>query len=163
MSSPSSYRHDPSFHRGSGGGSNRKRRRRDDDEDGEDGHDDHQRQRKAKAARMARLRAENEAEERKLERLQEETQQHQAELDAQKRAKTQIVEVKEEELEGLSMEQQMQALLGFSGGFDSTKEKKVEDNHTSAAKGVAQKHKARKYRQYMNRKGGFNRPLEKMT
>jgi U4/U6.U5 tri-snRNP-associated protein 3 len=38
----------------------------------------------------------------------------------------------------------------------------VEDNHSGAAKGAAAVKKARKYRQYMNRKGGFNRPLETM-
>jgi U4/U6.U5 tri-snRNP-associated protein 3 len=55
----------------------------------------------------------------------------------------------------------MARLMGFSG-FDTTKNKAVEDNFTSAAKGSASVKKARKYRQYMNRKGGFNRPLEKM-
>ena len=56
----------------------------------------------------------------------------------------------------------MRMLLGFSGGFGSTAGKAVEDNQKSAAKGAANKTKARKYRQYMNRKGGFNRPLDKM-
>ena len=48
-------------------------------------------------------------------------------------------------------ERMMQQLMGFSG-FDSTKHTKVEDNHTTSAAGAVQKHKARKYRQYMNRK-----------
>jgi U4/U6.U5 tri-snRNP-associated protein 3 len=52
--------------------------------------------------------------------------------------------------------------LGFGGEFGSTKGNKVEDNHSSSARGAAAKHKARKYRQYMNRKNGFNRPLDKM-
>lgn len=48
----------------------------------------------------------------------------------------------------------MQAMMGFSG-FNSTKGKKVAGNNVGAV------HKAKKteYRQYMNRVGGFNRPL----
>lgn len=52
-------------------------------------------------------------------------------------------------------------LLGF-GGFGTTKNKVVEDNHTGAASGAVSKHKERKYRQYMNRKAGFDRPLQSM-
>lgn len=112
-------------------------------------------------ARMARLRAENDQEE------QEQT----AVLDdvaagvagkQQLGPQEAIIEVNQEELEGLDEEEQMRKLLGFTGSFGSTKGSKVEDNHSSSAKGVAAKHKARKYRQYMNRKNGFNRPLEKM-
>jgi U4/U6.U5 tri-snRNP-associated protein 3 len=55
----------------------------------------------------------------------------------------------------------MQLLMGF-GGFGSTKGQKVADNYGSAAQGAAGKNKARRYRQYMNRKNGFNRPLDKM-
>ena len=62
---------------------------------------------------------------------------------------------------GMTEEDKMAALMGF-GGFGSTKNSKVEDNHTGAAKGASQRKKERKYRQYMNRKGGFNRPLDKM-
>nr|CAB3266435.1 U4/U6.U5 small nuclear ribonucleoprotein 27 kDa protein-like [Phallusia mammillata] len=51
----------------------------------------------------------------------------------------------------------MQQLMGF-GNFDSTKGKKVEKNDTYAINRKVE----RKYRQYMNRKGGFNRPLEFM-
>ena len=58
-------------------------------------------------------------------------------------------------------EAQMNEMMGF-GGFGTTKGKEVADNKTSAARGLVAKHKARKYRQYMNRKGGFNRPLEQM-
>lgn len=47
------------------------------------------------------------------------------------------------------------AVMGFSS-FDTTKGKKVEGNDVSAAN-IAKK---RKYRQYMNRRGGFNRPLD---
>lgn len=44
--------------------------------------------------------------------------------------------------------------MGF-GAFDSSKGK---DHTASDLSGVNKKTK-RKYRQYMNRKGGFNRPL----
>ena len=110
--------------------------------------------------RMARLRAENEEEEQKLAAL---TNPSSIQVEtAAPTAKEAIIEVDEEELEGLDEEEQMQKLLGF-GGFDSTKGKKVEDNHDSLARGSSAKNKARKYRQYMNRKGGFNRPLDKMN
>ena len=55
-------------------------------------------------------------------------------------------------------EAEMRRLLGF-GSFDTTKGKVVEENAHSAAAGAASKHQARKYRQYMNRRGGFNRAL----
>ncbi len=51
---------------------------------------------------------------------------------------------------------QMMAMLGF-GGFGSTKEKKVSGNNSG---GVYREQRPVKYRQYMNRVGGFNRPLE---
>nr|XP_039270941.1 U4/U6.U5 small nuclear ribonucleoprotein 27 kDa protein-like [Styela clava] len=51
----------------------------------------------------------------------------------------------------------MQQIMGFQG-FDTTKNKKVEGNNVYAIN----KKVERKYRQYMNRKGGFNRPLEFM-
>ena len=73
-----------------------------------------------------------------------------------------IIEVNQEELEGLDEEEQMRKLMGFDG-FGSTKGESVEDNQSTAARGGAAKNKARKYRQYMNRKSGFNRPLEKMN
>lgn len=73
-----------------------------------------------------------------------------------------VREVPREELDRMDEEEQMQALLGF-GNFDTTKGKVVDDNATSASKGTAAKNKARKYRQYMNRAGGFNRPLDKMN
>jgi U4/U6.U5 tri-snRNP-associated protein 3 len=59
-------------------------------------------------------------------------------------------------------EEQIRMMLGF-GGFGTTKGKVVADNQHSAARGAASKNKGRKYRQYMNRKGGFNRPLDKMN
>ena len=54
----------------------------------------------------------------------------------------------------------MEAFFGIRQ-FGSTKNTKVVTNHTSAAVGTVAKHlKPRKYRQYMNRKNGFNRPLD---
>lgn len=73
-----------------------------------------------------------------------------------------IIEVRPEELEGLDEEEQMRKLLGIEG-FGSTKGQAVEDNQSTAARGGAAKNKARKYRQYMNRKAGFNKPLEKIN
>ena len=49
----------------------------------------------------------------------------------------------------------MMKLMGFDG-FNTTKGKRVDGNSQGKAH-VAVK---RKYRQYMNRKGGFNRPLD---
>jgi U4/U6.U5 tri-snRNP-associated protein 3 len=60
------------------------------------------------------------------------------------------VEVVEED-DGLAA---MQAMMGF-GGFGTTKQKKVPGNDVSAVR----KEKKTEYRQYMNRVGGFNRPL----
>jgi U4/U6.U5 tri-snRNP-associated protein 3 len=48
----------------------------------------------------------------------------------------------------------MQAMMGF-GGFGTTKGKKVLGNNA----GGLRKEKKSEYRQYMNRHGGFNRPL----
>ena len=48
----------------------------------------------------------------------------------------------------------MQAMMGF-GNFGSTKGKKVAGNNA----GGVTKEKKTEYRQYMNRQGGFNRPL----
>jgi|TARA_B110000091_G_C13738275_1_gene442150 U4/U6.U5 tri-snRNP-associated protein 3 len=55
----------------------------------------------------------------------------------------------------------MQRMMGF-GGFSSTQGKTAEANKgTAAEKGYIRKGtSARQYRQYMNRKGGFNRPLD---
>lgn len=52
----------------------------------------------------------------------------------------------------------MMKALGFNS-FNSTKGKKVEGNDVGAVHVI----KKRSYRQYMNRKGGFNRPLDKVT
>ena len=120
-------------------------------------------------ARMARLRAENDVEEQKLAAVDKAAKSRgegneydpNSLSEKERSGKGSIIEVDEKELEGLDEEEQMQKLFGF-GGFGSTKGKAVEDNQNSASKGSAAKNKARKYRQYMNRKGGFNRPLEKM-
>eukprot|EP00903_Cladosiphon_okamuranus_P007658 g7426.t1 len=63
--------------------------------------------------------------------------------------------------EEMTEEQQMMKLMGFAG-FDTTKGKGVEDNKRGPAKGAVSKHKEREYRQYMNRRGGFNRPLDQI-
>ncbi|KAH7103899.1 hypothetical protein BKA62DRAFT_694965 [Auriculariales sp. MPI-PUGE-AT-0066] len=52
---------------------------------------------------------------------------------------------------------QMMAMMGFAG-FDSTKGKGMEGNQDG---GVDIK-KRRTWRQYMNRRGGFNRPLDRV-
>uniref|UniRef100_T2M817 U4/U6.U5 small nuclear ribonucleoprotein 27 kDa protein n=1 Tax=Hydra vulgaris TaxID=6087 RepID=T2M817_HYDVU len=49
----------------------------------------------------------------------------------------------------------IQQLMGFTG-FVTTKNKHVEGN----ADGCSKINKPRKFRQYMNRRGGFNRPLD---
>ena len=117
--------------------------------------------------RMARLREEHKKQDEEfaaLERQQRLQAQAKDVEDRQPELKPQetIIEVNQEELEGLDEEEQMRKLLGFDG-FGSTKGEAVEDNQSTAARGGAAKNKARKYRQYMNRKNGFNRPLEKMS
>jgi len=120
--------------------------------------------------RMARLRQELKKEDENLvalDRIQAEkctsvlSAQNQQD-ESQLKPQSSIIEVNPEELEGMDEEEQMKKLLGFDG-FGSTKGDSVEDNQSTAARGVAAKNKARKYRQYMNRKSGFNRPLEKMN
>ncbi|XP_077550936.1 uncharacterized protein LOC144164312 isoform X1 [Haemaphysalis longicornis] len=60
------------------------------------------------------------------------------------------------DLEGKTEEEkEMMKLMGF-GSFDSSKGKHIAGNNVGAVHVI---HK-RKYRQYMNRKGGFNRPLD---
>lgn len=48
----------------------------------------------------------------------------------------------------------MAAMMGF-GGFGTTKGKQIAGNNM----GAVRKEKKTEYRQYMNRTGGFNRPL----
>ncbi|EAT36843.1 AAEL011101-PA [Aedes aegypti] len=64
--------------------------------------------------------------------------------------------VTQADLEGKTPEEQeMLKTMGFCG-FDTTKGKKVEGNNVGEVHVILK----RKYRQYMNRKGGFNRPLD---
>jgi hypothetical protein len=64
-----------------------------------------------------------------------------------------------ERLAKLTDEELMQELLGISG-FGSSKYRRVETNHTTASRGACIKQLRRGYRQYMHRKGGFNRLLD---
>lgn len=64
--------------------------------------------------------------------------------------------VTDADLEGKTPEEQeMMKMMGFCG-FDTTKNKKVDGNDAGEVHVILK----RKYRQYMNRKGGFNRPLD---
>lgn len=59
-------------------------------------------------------------------------------------------------MEGKSQEEiDMMKMMGFAG-FDTTKGKQVNGNDVGGVHHVVR----RKYRQYMNRRGGFNRPLD---
>ena len=62
----------------------------------------------------------------------------------------------DQDLIGKSEEEiEMMRIMGF-GSFDTTKNTKVKGNASGAVHVLVK----RKYRQYMNRKGGFNRPLD---
>ncbi|GLH00394.1 hypothetical protein R5R35_007789 [Gryllus longicercus] len=64
--------------------------------------------------------------------------------------------ITEADLEGKTPdEQEMMKMMGFCT-FDTTKGKKVDGNDVGTVHVILK----RKYRQYMNRKGGFNRPLD---
>jgi len=54
-------------------------------------------------------------------------------------------------------EEAMAGMMGF-GGFGTTKGKVVSGNQ----EGAVLVKKQRTWRQYMNRRGGFNRPLDKI-
>ncbi|CAL1616445.1 unnamed protein product [Knipowitschia caucasica] len=75
-----------------------------------------------------------------------------------KQPKAKPIQMSAEDMEGKTEEEiEMIKLMGF-GAFDSSKGKKRNDSSVHAhAINVSMK---RKYRQYMNRKGGFNRPLD---
>ncbi|PRP80301.1 hypothetical protein PROFUN_11779 [Planoprotostelium fungivorum] len=80
------------------------------------------------------------------------------EAEAQKkRKKEEKEEEKEEELDPNS-EEYMMKQMGLTTGFGSTKGKHVESNEIGTE--GARVNSARVYRQYMNRRGGFNRPLD---
>lgn len=55
-------------------------------------------------------------------------------------------------------EAKMKRLMGFTA-FDSTKGKMVPGNQVGSVHVVRKRH----YRQYMNRKGGFNKPLDRVA
>lgn len=86
------------------------------------------------------------------ERRQQQQQQQEERLDGDRMdedpAEDEEVVVEDEGLEDMA------AMMGF-GGFGTTKGQKVLGNNV----GAARKEKRTKYRQYMNRIGGFNRPL----
>ncbi|XP_055918508.1 U4/U6.U5 small nuclear ribonucleoprotein 27 kDa protein [Eupeodes corollae] len=72
------------------------------------------------------------------------------------RPRTERPKINEADLEGKSPEEiDMLKTMGFCN-FDTTKNKKVEGNDVGEVHVILK----RKYRQYMNRKGGFNRPLD---
>jgi len=104
----------------------------------------------ARRQRMARLRAENEDEERRLQAFDRQ-QEHADTTKNSAKNPSSADAVRPEDLEGLDEMEQMKVLMGLDG-FGSTKGQKVEDNHKTSARGAAAKNKARKYRQYMNRK-----------
>uniref|UniRef100_A0A1A8PV30 U4/U6.U5 small nuclear ribonucleoprotein 27 kDa protein n=1 Tax=Nothobranchius pienaari TaxID=704102 RepID=A0A1A8PV30_9TELE len=67
------------------------------------------------------------------------------------------IQISAEDMQGKTEEEiEMMKLMGFSS-FDSSKGKKTDGSVNAFAVNVSMK---RKYRQYMNRKGGFNRPLD---
>ncbi|XP_034397665.1 U4/U6.U5 small nuclear ribonucleoprotein 27 kDa protein [Cyclopterus lumpus] len=73
----------------------------------------------------------------------------------EKSAKT--IQISEEDMEGKTEEEiEMMKLMGF-GSFNTSKGRKTDGSVNAFAINVSMK---RKYRQYMNRKGGFNRPLD---
>eukprot|EP00096_Caligus_rogercresseyi_P005216 TRINITY_DN20272_c0_g1_i1.p1 TRINITY_DN20272_c0_g1~~TRINITY_DN20272_c0_g1_i1.p1 ORF type:complete len:152 (+),score=48.36 TRINITY_DN20272_c0_g1_i1:86-541(+) len=64
--------------------------------------------------------------------------------------------VSQSDIDGKSQDElEMIKVMGFSN-FDTSKNKKVKGNQVGGVHVVMK----RKYRQYMNRKGGFNRPLD---
>ncbi|XP_038071254.1 U4/U6.U5 small nuclear ribonucleoprotein 27 kDa protein-like [Patiria miniata] len=65
--------------------------------------------------------------------------------------------IDESQLEGKTEEEiEMMKVMGFAG-FDTTKGKHVPGSNNASLVSLQPK---RKYRQYMNRRGGFNRPLD---
>lgn len=71
-------------------------------------------------------------------------------------SRTERPRLTEADLEGKSAEEiEMLKTMGFCT-FDTTKNRKVDGNDVGEVHVILK----RKYRQYMNRKGGFNRPLD---
>mmetsp|Transcript_39812 Transcript_39812/g.98084 ORF Transcript_39812/g.98084 Transcript_39812/m.98084 type:complete len:280 (-) Transcript_39812:127-966(-) len=79
------------------------------------------------------------------------------ERDRERRRRDDSEEEKDDEpqIDPADEEAAMIRMLGFNS-FDSSKEK----DHSDAAVEGIKKQTKRKYRQYMNRRGGFNRPLD---
>mmetsp|Transcript_901 Transcript_901/g.1754 ORF Transcript_901/g.1754 Transcript_901/m.1754 type:complete len:172 (+) Transcript_901:86-601(+) len=158
--SRSRSRSPPSHHRGDDFRSdNRNNHYRRDTRDNTDKMD-RERIERERRERMARMRAEIDAEERGIAPGSGDTAPNNQTGETSNQKSNQNKNNDDEELD--DEQRQMMQMMGF-GGFGTTKGKSVGDNQTSAAKGAASKNKGRKYRQYMNRKGGFNRPLDKMT
>lgn len=65
-----------------------------------------------------------------------------------------------EEVDDADAEMAAMAAMGFPTGFASTAGEEVKDARCKA-EGISKKEQ-RKYRQYMNRRGGFNRPLDEV-
>lgn len=77
-------------------------------------------------------------------------------MEKQKEKKSKEVEKVEDDADGLDENEiEMMKMMGIPVGFDSTKGKPVEGNDVSGIRVVTK----RQPRQYMNRRGGFNRPL----
>ncbi|XP_061622601.1 U4/U6.U5 small nuclear ribonucleoprotein 27 kDa protein isoform X1 [Phyllopteryx taeniolatus] len=77
--------------------------------------------------------------------------------DERKEKSSKPIQISAEDMQGKTEEEiEMMKLMGFAT-FDSTKGKKSEGATNAYAVNTTMK---RKYRQYMNRKGGFNRPLD---
>jgi len=64
----------------------------------------------------------------------------------------------EEGADTAASEAELMAAMGIPTAFDTTQGKDVGDPRTKLE--AVRKKEVRKYRQYMNRRGGFNRPLE---
>lgn len=69
----------------------------------------------------------------------------------------QAIQISAEDMQGKTEDEiEMMKMMGFSS-FNTSKGKKTDGSVNAYAVNVSMK---RKYRQYMNRKGGFNRPLD---
>jgi len=128
--------------------------------DAEDSESNRDRLEQSRRKRMAKLRAENMAEEKKMQALDEATKRREAGLDfkenvTKKSAKEGIIEVNEEDLMGMDEEEKMQQLLGFAGGFSSTNGAAVDDNQKSASRGSSAKKQSQKVSTIHEQKGRF--------
>ena len=69
-------------------------------------------------------------------------------------------DVEEDAEAAAAAEAEMMAAMGFPVAFDTTQGKDVGDPRSKME--AVKKKEPRKYRQYMNRRGGFNRPLDEV-